>query len=362
MPERPGRDLDATRERLTAWLACKLPAAQDLALSPLSGPSATGFSNDTLLFDATWTADGQTHTRGLVVRVQPTGLTVFPEYDMARQFRVMEILGRTDVPVPRVLWLEDDAQVLGAPFYVMERVEGRIPTDTPPYHMGGWMTEIAPEERAAIWWSGLETMARLHRLDPAAHGMGFLDLPPPGATALDRQLNYYERFLTWAARGRPQPTCEPALQWLQRHRPRHPEPVGLCWGDARIGNMIFRDGTCVAVLDWEMATLGNPEQDLAWFLFLDRHHSEGCSVPRLPGFPSRAESVARWEACTGRTARHLDYYEVFAAFRFAVIMIRVAQQLTAHGLFPPDSDFETNNTVTALLARILDLPPPGARG
>jgi aminoglycoside phosphotransferase (APT) family kinase protein len=280
---------------------------------------------------------------------------------MARQFRVMEILGRTDVPVPRVLWLEDDEQVLGAPFYVMARVEGRIPTDSPPYHMGGWMTEITPEERAAIWWSGLETLARIHRLDPETHGLGFLDLPLAGATALERQLHYYERYLAWAARGRPQPTCEPALEWLRRHRPRGPEPVGVCWGDARIGNMIFQDGGCVAVLDWEMATLGNPEQDLAWFLFLDRHHSEGCGVPRLPGFPPREQSIERWEAWTGRAARHLDYYEVFAAFRFAVIMIRVAQQLTAHGLFPPDSDFETNNTVTALLARILDLPPPGTR-
>ncbi len=284
---------------------------------------------------------------------------MFQEYDLARQFRIMEILAATDVPVPRVLWFESDPSILGASFYVMERVEGRIPTDTPPYHVGGWVTEIEPATRAAIWWSGLETLARIHRLDHRALGLDFLAPPPPGSTCLERQLGFYTRFLAWAARGKPQPTSEAALVWLERNRPRDPEPVGICWGDARIGNMIFQDGRCVAVLDWEMATLGDPEQDLAWYLFFDRHHSEGCGAPPLPGFPSREESIARYEEWTGRTTRHVAYYEIFAAFRFAVIMIRVAQQLQTAGLFPPDADFETNNTATNLLARMLDLPPPG---
>jgi aminoglycoside phosphotransferase (APT) family kinase protein len=83
-------------------------------------------------------------------------------------------------------------------------------------------------------------------------------------------------------------------------------------------------------------------------------------VPRLPGIPAPEESIARYEAWTGRPTRHLAYYEVFAAFRFAVIMIRVAQQLAISGLFPPDSDFETNNTATNLLAKILDLPAPAS--
>jgi aminoglycoside phosphotransferase (APT) family kinase protein len=359
MLQRSGRDLDLTRERLAAWLATKLPDAAHLRLSPLASPSFTGFSNDTLLFDLTWEERGEERTRGLVVRIEPSGLTVFPEYDLARQFRVMEILRRTDVPVPGTLWLEEDRGVLGAPFYVMERVEGRIPTDTPPYHIGGWMTEIEPAERAAIWWSGLEALARIHRVDWSALGLDFLTPPPPGATSLERQLRYYERYLEWAARGKPQPTCEPALAWLSRHRPRDPEPVALGWGDARLGNMIFHESRCIAVLDWEMATLGNPEQDLAWWLYFDRHHSEGCGAARLPGFPSREETVARYEEWTCHPVRHLDYYEIFAAFRFAVIMIRVAQQLVSRGVLLPDSDFETNNTATGLLARLLDFAPPG---
>jgi len=122
--------------------------------------------------------------------------------------------------------------------------------------------------------------------------------------------------------------------------------------------MIFREGRCVAVLDWEMVSLGSPEADLAWFLFLDRHHSEGVGTPRLPGFPSREATVERYAERTGHAPRHLHYYEVFAAFRFSVIMIRLAQQLQVLGLLPADSDFETNNIPSRLLARLLDLPPP----
>src|SRR6185295_15576045 len=230
---------------------------------------------------------------------------------------------------------------LGAPFFVMEKVDGRIPGDNPPYHAAGWVTEIAPAERAALWWHGLEVLARIHRLDWRATGLDFLSGHMPGPPGVLRQLAYYERFLAWA-RGRPQPIAEAALAWLRARVPAE-EPVGVCWGDARIGNMIFRDGRCVAVLDWEMATLGNPEQDLGWWLFLDRHHSEGIGLPRLDGFPSREETVARYEELTRRRVRHLEFYELFAGFRFAVIMCRLAQMLIAFDALPSDSDLETNN-------------------
>ena len=102
------------------------------------------------------------------------------------------------------------------------------------------------------------------------------------------------------------------------------------------------------------------EKDLAWNLFLDRHHSEGVETPRLPGFPSREATVERWQQLTGLTAPNLHYYEVYAAFRFGVIMIRIAQQLQHYELLPEDADFETNNIVTRLLAKLLDLPAPAA--
>jgi aminoglycoside phosphotransferase (APT) family kinase protein len=108
-----------------------------------------------------------------------------------------------------------------------------------------------------------------------------------------------------------------------------------------------------------MATLGPPEMDLGWFLTLDRHHSEGVGAVRLEGFPARSDSVARWEARVGRTARDLPFWEAFAAWRFAVILTRVGQQMMAYGSLPSDSSFPIDNTASRLLARMLELPPPG---
>ncbi len=353
----PQRDLEETGRALLEWFATRLPDAEDIRMSELTGPSNTGFSNDTLLFDLEWQEAGTPRREGLVVRIEPTGFQIFPEYDVGRQLRVMQLLAGTEVPVPRMFWLEEETAILGAPFFCMERIEGRIPSDNPPYHTGGWITEISPSDRARLWWDGLDVLTRIHRLDWRGAGFDFLEEPGLTGSPTEHQLRYYRRFLTWAARGRPQPTTEAALEWLEKHCPQR-EPVALSWGDSRLGNMIFREGRCVAVLDWEMVTLGNPEMDLGWWLFLDDHHSKGCSAPRLDGFPSHEESVATYEARTGLTVRHLEYFKVFAAFRFSVIMIRVGQQLVEAGLLPSDSHFETDNTVTRMLASMLDLPPP----
>lgn len=352
------RDPEATRIPLEKWLREKLEDADEVRAVALPGPSATGFSNETLLYDLCWREGTAFVVRPVVLRCAPTGEGVFPAYDIARQHHLLRVLTSTGVPVPRPYWLEPDPTPLGVPFYLMERVPGRIPTDNPPYHVGGWMTELSPAERATHWWNGIDVLARIHRLSPRALGLGWLETPAPGETPLERQLAYYRRFLAWAARGEAHPTCEAALAWLEREQPRTPGPVGLCWGDARLGNLIFDDDEVAAVLDWEMATLGDPQQDLAWWLFLDRHHSEGLDAPRLAGFPGREETISRWEGLTGLRATALDYYEVFAAFRFAVIMIRVAQQLAEAGLLPPDSDFARNNIVSRLLARLLGLPAP----
>jgi aminoglycoside phosphotransferase (APT) family kinase protein len=362
LPLPRGRDLEKTRRQLADWLRARLPAAGDLAVSPLSGPAATGFSNDTLLFDVAWVEDGRQKTLPLVCRIEPTGFGVFPRYDVAQQFRVMDALHGTPVPVPRMHWLETDPSLLGAPFFVMERVEGRIPSDNPTYHMDGWMKACATDERAAIWTSGLDALAAIHRCDPDALGIDFLDAPPPATDTVGWQLDAWRRYFEWVAGDRRFPTHEAAWEWLQAHRPPASSRAGLCWGDARIGNQIFRDGRCVAVLDWEMATRGPAEMDLGWFLYMDRHHSEGVGAPRLEGLPDRSASVARWERAVGRTAESIPFWEAFAAWRFATIMIRLGDQLIATDLIPADSTFPADNTASRLLARVIDLPPPGENG
>src|SRR5690606_7050983 len=229
------RDLDLARTRLTEYFAGKLPDARDVAVENLLSPGM-GFSNETLLCDLAYAQGGERRTEPLVIRVRPQA-QVFPEYDLRLQYDVMQRLAPTDVPVPNLRWFEEAPDVLGASFYVMDRIQGIVPPDHPPYHVAGPCVDMTPEGRAALWWDGLDKLARVHKLDWKALGFGFLDHPERGATPLAQQLAYYQKFFEWAAEGRPQPTVEPALEWLVANQPKD-EPVALCWGDARIGNMI----------------------------------------------------------------------------------------------------------------------------
>ncbi len=349
------RDLDLTQKQLAEWLAGKLPGARGIRIAALSSPSETGFSSDTLLFNAEWADASGPHREELVIRFKPRGMVVFPSYDVGLQYRVMKTLGeQTTVPVPRMRWFEPDERLLGAPFYVMDRVHGRVPPDNPPYHVTGWITELAPEERTRLWWNGLEAMTRVHRLDWRALGFDFLTEPQRGATPLQQHLHYYDEFLDWGMDRSKLPLIEKVGTWLHDHQPQD-EPVGLCWGDARPGNQIFDDQlNCVAVIDWEMVRLGNPVQDLAWWINLDRSFTEGLGIERLPGFPDRVATVARWEELVGREARHLRYYEILGLYCFSIIMCRVILQMKYYEIMPAESDMDVNNLASVTLAHTFE--------
>src|SRR5262245_38008142 len=310
------RDLADTERRLLAWLARAIPDGRDFRVSSLRSPSATGFSSDTLLLDASWTERGAARREALVLRLEPRGFNVFPSYDLRIQYESMRALAGSGVPVPEVLFTESDPAALGAAFYVMRQVEGWAPSDVPPMHQEGRFAELSPEERAAAWWSGVEAMAKLHNVAWEPLGFGWLAERHPGGTPLDRQLRYYEDYLDWGLGSRARyPILQAALDWLRRNEPKD-EPTRICWGDSRLSNLLYRGTECVAVLDWEMAFLGNPLQDLAWWSMADLTLSEGIGVARLPGVPGIEETAARWAALTGLPTVHLRYYEILALFRF----------------------------------------------
>jgi len=348
LPAPVGRDLETTRNRLVDWFAGLLPDATDVEVGELTGPGATGFSSDTILFDLNYSERGRVVSKALVARIQPSGFQLFPEYDLPAQYGIMKALAPTDVAVPKMLWNEWTGDVIGDAFYVMERVVGQTPADNPPYTAEGFLKEMSPADQGALWRGYIETLVAIHRLDPIELGLGGLAMPELGATPIDQELRYYENFYHWAYPEGGHPVVEPSLEWLRAHRPPMPDRIGLSWGDSRIGNMIFDGTKCVAVIDWEMARLGDPVMDLAWGFFLSRYHSEGTGNPMLPGFPSRAESVAMYEAGVGRPAEHLEYYEILAGMRFSVILIRLAKQLKHYGALPADHNFEVDNPVSNL--------------
>ena len=363
MPIPEQRDLEKTRGILADWLAGRVTGASDVEIGPIAGPAFTGFSNETLLFDASWTIDGTRHTEGLVLRVKPTQHTVFMESDFDSQYRVLSALGQhTTVPVPTMKWFEDDDRYLGAPFFVMGKVEGRVPADSPAYTQGGWlMDECTPAERRTLVESGLEAMVAVHAVDWHALGFDFLDKPQYGQLGFEQQLRYYEASYEWAGGGQPAPPVAAAtLEWVRAHAPASDPEITLCWGDARINNQLFGpDHRVVAVLDWEMVTLADPMMDLGWWLFLDRHFHEGMPAPRMEGFPTRDEMVARYEHTSGRTARDLEFYEIFAGLRFAVVMMRLKTLFVEFEILPADTDMAVNSAVTRVLADMLGLPQPG---
>jgi aminoglycoside phosphotransferase (APT) family kinase protein/putative sterol carrier protein len=342
------RDLDAMHAALGAWIDTRRPGA---TLSPLVAPKA-GISNETFLVDATSAAG----VERLVVRVAPTDFLVFPEYDLGRQVQVMRALAGSGVPVPEVLWLEEDARHLGAPFYVMRRIDGEVPSEVPPYHTFGWCLDATPARRAALWWNGIATLARIHAVDWRARGLAFLG-EPGGTAPLDAQLAWWEGYLRWVG-GPPQPVLEAGLAWLRANR-YAPRRVALCWGDARLPNLVFREDAVAGVLDWEMAFLGDPEADLGWWIFMDWATSEGYGFPRLDGFPGPEETIARYESLAGAPVEHARWQEIFAALRFGIIMARIATRLKEIGAPTPTEHFETDNVATQRLATLLDLPQPG---
>src|SRR5436309_281277 len=148
----------------------------------------------------------------------------------------------------------------------------------------------------------------------------------------------------------------PARLGEHRYAQRH---VALCWGDARLPNLIYRNDEVVGVLDWEMAFLGDPEADLGWWLFMHWATGEGYGFPPLEGFPGREETIRRYEALTGRPVEHAFYNEVLAALRFGAIMARIAGRMADLGIPAPMPDFETNTQCHQRLAALLELPPPG---
>jgi aminoglycoside phosphotransferase (APT) family kinase protein len=334
------RSLEQTRRALADWFATRRPEANVVEVGALNKPTSTGGSSETFFTTLNRKVDGKVEAQDCVLRINPREFRLFLRDNFDEQYRVLKFLEKeTDVPVPAIRYYEPDMSVLGSPFWIMDRIDGIVPTDNPPYNAGGWVFDGTPEQRRTLWRSSVETLAKVARVDPAQ--LPHVLTLKPGETGLDENLRHWTESMTWACEGKPGPLNQAVIDWLWANRPARRE-TGLSWGDARIGNMIFKDWKCAAVLDWEAITLAGPQLDLAHWIFMEDYYTECMGLEPLPGFGNRQETIALWKQLTCRQADQLDWHELLAVFRINITTTRFVKLWSAAGRdIIADADGET---------------------
>lgn len=253
-----------------------------------------------------------------IVRRPPLGHVQATAHDMGREYTAMTGLADTDVPVPRTYAHCPDPDVLGAPFYVMERVAGT------PYRTAAQLAEIGPERTAVLAGAMIDVLVRLHRVDPDEVGLGELGRP---AGFLARQVRRWGRQLE-GSRTRELPDADALLALLSDQVPAEDAPPAIVHGDYRLDNLLAlaEDPQPVrAVVDWEMATLGDPLTDVALLLVYDALGAVAgggaiADASTAPGYPGPEEQLERYAAASGRDLGEMGFHLGLAHLKLAVIL------------------------------------------
>jgi len=295
---------------LQAYLARALPGADaPLAVERIRG----GHSNETFFV-----------TRGderYVLRRPPRGPLLPTAHDVAREYRALVALAQTTFPVPRPILMCGDTSVIGAPFYLMERVPGVVVRATLPPAFEGMAA------RRGLGEELIDRLADLHAVDWQAIGLGDFGKPEG---YIERQIRRWSGQLD-ASRNRPLPDLDAVTAWLQTHLPP-PNPATIVHGDYRLDNAMYAPeppARILAILDWEMATLGDPLADLGYLLsFWQDPNDMGLGVvgdnawgvTRQPGFLTRAQLTQRYADRTGRRMEHVAFYVALAIWKMAILL------------------------------------------
>ena len=273
--------------------------------------------------------------RSYVLRKRPEGALLPSAHAVDREYRVISALAKTDVPVPRTYCYCDDPEVIGTPFFVMDYVEGRVFRDPA-------LPELDMRERAALWDEINSVIARLHKVDPAAVGLS--DYGKSG--------NYFERQIgRWTRQYRASETeriesMDRLIEWLPKNIP-HGDDTSIVHGDFRIDNLIAHpaEPRVIAVLDWELSTLGSPLADFSYHMMtwrLTRQQFRGmaqCDLPAL-GIPGERDYMLAYCRRTGREgidARDWEFYMAFSMFRMAAILQGIARRAIDGTSADPDA-------------------------
>lgn len=359
--QRSSRDTSTVPKLLSRWLSTVLPAAPEITVE--SGIDSTGMSSETIILTARWEEDGKPVEQKLVARVAPTAqdVPVFPTYRLDHQFEVIRQVGElTDVPVPRVRWIENTGDVLGAPFFLMDYVDGVVPPDVMPYTFGGnWFSDASAEKQRHLQDASVGILTKLHSIPNAQQTFGFLTEGLAGDTALRKHFGWVRAWYDFAVPGIGRsPLVERSFEWLQDNWPTAAdagEPV-LLWGDARVGNVLYRDFEPVAVLDWEMVTLGPRELDVAWMIYAHKVFEELAGLATLPGLPDvlREDDVrATYQQRTGVELGDLRWFYAYAGVMWACVFMRTGARRVHFGEAEQPDDVESLFYHAGLMKRLI---------
>lgn len=347
------RSPDELAEALGTWAVEGIAA--DAKVVNVVAPE-NGMSSESILFDV----EHEGTVDRLVARLAPLPslVPVFQHYDIEMQAKAMRLVGeRTSVPVPEVPYVIMDESYLQVPFLVMKRSSGTAPTDVPPYVFGGWVADLSEADRDLMQRNAVETLVKLHELRPDNADLSFLERPKHGADYLDQHLGHERGYYEWARDGKTFPLIERTFDWLEANRPTLSNPAVLNWGDARIGNMLWDGPTPTAVLDWEMAAIGPAEVDLAWMIFLHAFFQDMAvkyGMPGLPDFMRREDMAALYTEMSGRPVEALEWFEVFAAQRFAIVSVRTSLRGVTYGQMEMPDDLDDFIMFRNLQEQMLD--------
>jgi aminoglycoside phosphotransferase (APT) family kinase protein len=308
---------DPIEEGIASYLSGKFDAIVDLHDVQRI---AVGWSHETWLFDAAWSSGGEHRVTPLCLRRDPGNALLREMSDLATQYAVLQALESTAVPAPKAYFYEPDAEVLGAPFLVMERVPGTCPN---PWGRQGQEYYRAAAARGVLPVSFTDTLVAIHTADWRAAGLDVLGVPEPGTGFVRRELEKWRRLID-ASGVEPDPVLVDVLCWLDANAPVT-DRLALVHGAYRTGNLLIHDDRVSAVLDWETEVIGDPMYDVAYVLSeLNRDGSE-----LLSNVVDASEFRERYENGTGFTIDDevCAYYQVLYAMRSAAFW------MSATGLF-----------------------------
>jgi len=331
---------DDTDAALAAWLTDRLDGVTEVTIGSFERPHG-GYSAETLIVPATVTEAGVARDERFVVRREVAEPPVYPaqvagiDVEIEIQWRVMSaVAAHGDVPVAPLLGYEDDPSVLGAPFFVMGFVDGDVPSESPSYAAEGFFVDAASHERRRMVETGIDAMAAIHAIDVDAAGLAWL-APDGAADAGLRQLRIWRDYAERELDGRPHELMMAAFDRLEREIPAGGEPV-LTWGDARLGNVIWQGFRPACLTDFEAAALAPREIDVGWWIMFEQWAHATAGAEPLDGELSPDEVVAHYAAASGHEIADIGPWVLFAAARYAAIVVRVMNRMVARGELPAD--------------------------